>query len=188
MNSSNKTQPIRHFLVALFACAALVAAVTAVAAPYHHGPGDGGDDSVMMLQRLARAVERLQLTEAQRDNIRATLEARHEELVAIREASRELRLQLHELVTADTLDEAALAELARQEGELAAERTMIAAGAGHAVLAELDAAQREELELMRQERMERRAGRYEWLRDRAGDGPGDCDGDCDGSGRRNGKG
>jgi len=158
------------FLPLLLACGALTASAAALAGPHHFGPRADGDLSGLMFQRLVRGLEQLNLNEAQRDNIHALLGASREAMAENREAARDMRRLMHEIVTAETLDEAALAELAEQEGALAAERVTIAATTAHAVLAELDESQRAELEAMREERLERRAERRERRQSYEGDG------------------
>ena len=64
--------------------------------------------------------------------------------------------ELHTVLTADTLDEEALASVARLEGDLLAERIVISGSMASRILAELDASQREELRLMGEHRREKR--------------------------------
>lgn len=129
----------------------------AVAGPDHPGHGPDGSDPVAGAQRrLAGAVKRLDLSDDQRAAMRAVFEANRDDLAANRQASRVVREELQALLQEDSLDEAALAELARREGELAEERVLLGAGLASRVLAELDADQRDQLQAMRAGRDERR--------------------------------
>ncbi len=142
----------------LVLAAALAAAPLALANPKHdhHGPGP----EASMARHLAGAVKHLDLSDAQAESIKALFEANKEDLKANAIASRELRETLHALLTADTLDEEALAEAARQEGQLAEERVLLTGTLASQVLAELDDEQRAELHAMRSERMERHRERF----------------------------
>lgn len=143
--------------------ALLAAAPLTLAGPGHpgHGPGFDAADG----RQLAGAVKRLDLDEAQANAIRAVFEASRDDLKANAKASRELRAHIHALLTSGALDEEALAEAARREGELAEERVLLSAQLAADVLAELDDAQRAQLQEMRSERLERRRERFSARRD-----------------------
>lgn len=143
---------------------AATAALTLFAGTAMAGPGDGpgrkgpaGDPSSMVLRHLAHQVEQLDLDDAQDAAIEAIFDDSKADLKANRLAARDNRAILHDILTADTLDEDALASAARTEGDLVAERIVIAATAASAVKAELDADQLAELEANITERRERMA-------------------------------
>jgi Spy/CpxP family protein refolding chaperone len=114
----------------------------------------------VMLRGLARATQRLDLEPDQQAEIEAILDEAREQMRANREAARGLHGELRAIVTADDFDEEALAEAAGREGQLSAERIMIAGSASAAILATLDDAQRAELELMHEAARERMRERW----------------------------
>jgi Spy/CpxP family protein refolding chaperone len=155
--------PIRTLLIT----ALLSAAPLAYAGPDHPGHGPDRSDPVAGVQRrLAGAVKRLDLTDEQRAAVRTVFEENRDDLKANRKASLAVREELHALLMQDSLDEDALAELARREGELAEERVLLGVGLASQVLAELDETQREELQAMRSDREERRRQHLDARRDR----------------------
>ena len=160
-------KPPSFGLRAVAATLLLAGSTLTLAGPGHadhggKGPGAGFEPG----RELSHAVRRLDLTDAQEDAIRSLFEANREDLLANREASRELREELAALMREDTLDQDALAELAAREGELAEERVLLGGTLASEVLAELDDAQRDELAAMRAEREERRRARFSARQDR----------------------
>jgi protein CpxP len=155
--------------------ALLAASPLALAGPGHasHGGKGGhaapGADAMAGVERqLAGAIRRLDLDANQEAAIRELFEANRADLAANREASRAVREDVRTLLDADTLDEEALAELARREGELAEERILLGGTLASEVLGELTEAQRDELQAMRTEREERRRERFSARTDRKG--------------------
>ena len=148
--------------------------LAALATPALAGPGDAhhdmeggafarldGEPSDAMLQHLARAAQELELDATQKENIQAILEQAREDLAATQEAGKDNRKQLHELLTADTLDEEQLAQTAGTSGDLLAERIVITAQAAHSALSQLTEEQRAELRTMREAHMGRMHERHE---------------------------
>ena len=146
----------------------LTGLLAVLATPALAGPGDShhdnagrafagphGDPSDAMLHHLARATQELELDAGQQENIHAIVQQARKDLAAVQEAGQDYREQLHELLTADTLDEERLAETAGAAGELLAERIVIAAQAAHSVLGQLTEEQRAELRTMREAHMSR---------------------------------
>lgn len=132
--------------------AALTFTTAAVAFPGagEHSPRGGkmvmvGDPSGMMLRHLHHGVNRLDLSDSQTAAVDAILEDAKADLAANREAAHDAHAALHEALMADTLDENALAATAKTEGDLLAERIVIAGTAMSRVKAELDEEQRAEL-------------------------------------------
>ncbi len=148
----------RHLPRTLLLTALLGAAPLALAGPEH--PGHGGDPWAGATRHLAHAVKRLDLTTEQEDAIKAIFEANREDLKTSFVAERELREELHEILTADVLDENALADAAQRSGELTEERVLLSGTVTAAVLAELDETQKAELQAMREERQDRRRERF----------------------------
>jgi len=118
-----------------------------------HGPGP--DPQGAMMWHLMHAMQQLDLSEEQKDAIHQLMEHGKEEMNANRQASMETLRDLHELLQADELDEGALSQLAQRSGELAKERVLLTGRHLHAILAELDDSQREQLRAMGEELRER---------------------------------
>lgn len=136
---------IRNFLVA---GALALASAGALAYPghgdRHHGP-DGPDFSGHAIERLLGAVHDLDLTDAQRNDIRAAVDDSRDALDTNRQAVMDAMQQLHDLLDASSLDENALESVADQMGQLAKERVLLTSHTVANVLATLDDSQRDEL-------------------------------------------
>lgn len=96
---------------------------------FGHGPGMGpGHGPMGMGFAMGRLVERLDLTEAQRDEIHGVLEARREAGAGAREEMRAARKALFEQIHAEETDEGAIrqaaADVAALEADLAVERSL----------------------------------------------------------------
>ncbi|MEE4173915.1 MAG: periplasmic heavy metal sensor [Xanthomonadales bacterium] len=168
MNTKPKTRP-RPVLAIAAAAALLAGSSLALAGPEHPGHGGKGYKADFdPARQLSQSVKRLDLSDDQREAIQALFEANREDLLANREAGRELREELEALMREDTLDTDALADLAEREGELAEERILLGGTLASEVLAELDADQRDELAALRDERQERRRARFSGRKDREG--------------------
>lgn len=141
--------------------ALLAVSGAALAGPEHpHHARGSHDGSFDPGRQLAGAIQRLELSAVQEAAIQAIFEDNREDLQANRFASRELKGEIQAVLQADTLDEEALAALASREGDLAEERVLLAGTMISDLLAELDDAQRAELQAMQEERRERRRERY----------------------------
>jgi len=138
----------------------LGAAGFAAAGPGHPGHGPAGAPDAVVSRHLAKTVQRLDLSAEQEAAIQSIFEANREDMKANREAQRALRTELETVFEAAVFDEAALAELAVREGELAEERVLLMGTVASEVLAELDEAQRAELQALRAEREDRRRDRF----------------------------
>lgn len=156
---------MNHITRTLLFGAMLATAPLALAGPGQAGgpggPGGFGGDAAMAAERqLAGTIRRLDLDADQEAAIRALFEENREDLEANRQASRAVREDVQALLEADRLDEDALADLARREGELAEERILLSGTLASQVLAELTDDQRAELQAIRSEREERRRERF----------------------------
>lgn len=141
--------------------ALLTASGAALAGPERGQQARGSDaGSIDPGRHLAGAVKRLDLSDDQDAAIQAIFEDNREDLHANRIASRELKAEIQTVLQADGLDEETLAVLASREGELAEERVLLAGTMISDLLAELDDAQRAELQTMQSERQERRRERF----------------------------
>jgi len=125
-----------------------LASAGALAYPGHgdrHPPPGGPDFGGHAIERLLGAVHDLNLSDAQRDDIRAAVEGSRDAIETNRQAVMDAMQQLHDLLDADSLDENALDSVADQMGQLAKERVLLTSHTVAGVLATLDASQRDEL-------------------------------------------
>lgn len=123
--------------------------------PGPEAPGPGGAP----IRHLVGALRQLDLSEDQREQVRAVVESSSGALHANHRAAADHRDRLRELLMDEGLDEAALAAIARAEGELAERRVLLTARAVADILAVLDDEQRARLYAMGEER---RAWRRAW--------------------------
>ena len=125
----------------------------------HRSDQQRGMQGMPVVDRVIRALKRLDLEEEQKTEVKAILQGMKEDLRPIMGETKAGQKQLKELITAETFDEDAIATIAEKEGDLAAERTMIVARAMSGVFALLTDEQRAELETMSEQRRERRSER-----------------------------
>lgn len=118
-----------------------------------HGPAAAVDGP--MIRHLVHAIERLDLSEEQRESIHQLMRDGRKDMHAIRAASQENLQAMHEIIRADELDEDSLSRVAQRSGELAEDRVLLAGRHLHAILAELDPSQREQLRALGEEMRER---------------------------------
>lgn len=149
---------MKTFTRTLLLSALLGVTAPALAGPDH--PGHGPDPAGSFGRHLAHAVQRLELSTEQEDTIRAIFAANRDDLKANFEAGRALKEEMRDLLSAEVLDEEALADIAVREGSLAEERVLLTVGVAAQVLAELTDEQKAELQAMRSERSERRRERF----------------------------
>lgn len=137
----------------------------ALAQDFYGEPANKGQHSqrgmhgMPMVEQIMRSLRRLDLEDEQRESIRAIMQDLKAETGPVMQKSRALHLQLKERIKADVYDEEAIATLAVQEGDFAAERMMITSRALSHVYSLLSQEQRDELEIMAAERQERRGER-----------------------------
>lgn len=126
----------------------------------HGKAGQRGQRSMQgmpMMDHFTRALRHLDLSEDQKVSIRATMQTMKTEIRPIIGEMKAGQLQLTELIKADQYDEDAVAELAAKEGDLAAERILIASRALSTMFNQLTDEQRVDLDEMAAKRMERRS-------------------------------
>jgi Spy/CpxP family protein refolding chaperone len=103
----------------------------ALAQDFSGNPGNKGQRSqrgmqgASMVDQVMRGIRRLDLEDEQRESVRAIMQALKTETSPVMQKTRAVHLQLRELIKADVYDEDAVAALAMQEGDFAAERMMI---------------------------------------------------------------
>ena len=118
-------------------------------------------DSVKILHQMLRGVKQLDLSDEQHAAIEGIVDSSREDLRANMMATRDSHSIIRALLTADGLDEEALAAAAKQQGDLTAERILITGNVASQVLAELDETQRATLHEMAQEMREDRRSHRE---------------------------
>ena len=124
-----------------------------------------GEGPGMMLPMVLKGLD---LTDAQRDQIRSILEARRAANEPLMERARTAREALQQAMQAQPVDEATIrarsADLGAVEADLAIARAQVQAE----ITAVLTDEQKAELAKMREERNERMENRREWMRGRRG--------------------
>lgn len=124
-----------------------------------------GMQTMPMVDKLSRAIRRLDLDDEQRESIKAVMHNMKEEVRPIMKNSKAGHHELMQLIKANTYDEQAVSALAEEEGKLAAERMIISGRAISDVFGLLTDEQRDQLETMaaehRGQRGERRPSRDE---------------------------
>ena len=126
----------------------------------NHQRGDAGVGT-QAIEHLTRAIRHLDLSDEQKDAIHAELKGLRESVKPLAREVHEGRKALHGLITEEFYDAEAIAVIARNQGDLTTEITMMVSGAASAVLAQLSEEQRMELERMREERSAHRPERHE---------------------------
>jgi Spy/CpxP family protein refolding chaperone len=126
----------------------------------------GGDVGMHVIQRLGKAMHRLDLSEEQRTAIKG-------EFKALKESARPLVKQIHEgrgtlrdLTTQIPYDADAVAAITEQQGSLTAEVARMVSGTVATVLGHLDEEQRAELQAMGEQRRAHRKQRHEKVKAR----------------------
>lgn len=155
----------KRVLISIVLAGALVAG-SATAGPRDGrdgGPRHGGPDMApQLIERIGRALHRLDLSEEQRGSIHSELRGLKESMRPLVESMHENRKKLHALVTADSYDSGAVAKAAEQQGAITTRMTVLASATAAKVLSLLDDEQRAQLKNMAEERQEFRADRKEW--------------------------
>lgn len=156
---------MNKLIITVISTLLLTSAGTALAQGFYGGPGNKGQhqqrgmQAMPVVEQVMRGIRRLDLSDEQRESIRAVIQGLKTEVQPIMLEMKAGHLQLRELIKADSYDEDAVAALAEKEGSLAAERLMITSQALSEVLGHLTEEQRAELDEMAAERMARRGER-----------------------------
>jgi protein CpxP len=120
-----------------------------------------GMPAMPVVEQLTRAIRHLDLDDEQKAGIRVVMQDMKAEVRPIMEEMKAGHVQLRELVKAESYDEQAVAVIAKEEGNLAAERVKIASRTMSKILAILTVEQREQLGNMAAERKSRHGERKE---------------------------
>ena len=110
-------------------------------------------------QRFKRALAQLDLSDAQKEEIKTMMESAHSDMQTLRSAARDNRKQMKMLAGEESLDLATAEDLAAAQGDLAAQMALHRVTTHHAILAVLSEVQRAELDSMRADRKAARAER-----------------------------
>ncbi|MDJ0655526.1 MAG: Spy/CpxP family protein refolding chaperone [Xanthomonadales bacterium] len=146
----------RNKLALIFGTALFCVSLAATAQPCF-GPGGGGPRGVLGgLERIERMAGELQITDEQRDAIRAVVDGVRPQLREVFDGMRENREAIRETTFADSYDAAAVAQLAEVQGDLMAQTIVIRHQARADVMNLLTPEQRTQLAGMRASRCERR--------------------------------
>jgi protein CpxP len=112
-----------------------------------------------LVEQVMRGIKRLDLEEDQKTSIRAIMKTLKADSRVLMGQTRDNQQQLKALITADSYDEAAVFNVAENEGKLATERMLLSASALSDIYTQLTEEQRAELSVMTQERMAKRGER-----------------------------
>ena len=150
---------MNRLITTFFSGVLLAASGTVLAQDYYDGPGprhQRGAQGMPVVERFVRALKRLDLSEEQKESIHAVMQELKTEAGPIMYEMKASHMRLKELIKADEYDEKAVADLAEKEGDLAAERIVVASRALSEVYSTLTDEQRAQLEEMAARRTERR--------------------------------
>lgn len=154
-------------------------AVTAARGQEPHGPGGfmgrigpggpgGGMGGLGGPGGLIQGLRALDLTEAQREQVKATMEAHQAEFTAQASRARAARTALHGAVTAGTFDEAAVRQAAAGVASIEADRAVLGAKAYAEVWALLTPEQQQKAKALQAQMEERRGQMRERFEQRRG--------------------
>ncbi len=117
-----------------------------------------GMQAMPVVERIMHAIRQLDLDDVQKTDIKAVMQGLKEDIRPVMADTRANHEQLKDLVKAINFDDGAVAILAENEGDLAAQRLMLTSRALSDVYKLLSREQRDELEAMAAQRQERRGG------------------------------
>ncbi|NVJ65567.1 MAG: periplasmic heavy metal sensor [Gammaproteobacteria bacterium] len=146
--------------------AALLASAGAMSMSAIAGPGHQHDKKAHYKEKLYK---KLELTEAQRAQIKANKEQRHAQMKASKVRMSELKKELHEVMQQDNLDRGRLRSLLAQEADLKAEKMAQKHAAGQEFRAMLTDEQRVKLKEFKARMQEKRAAHKEMRKERRGE-------------------
>ena len=118
-----------------------------------------GMQAMPVVEQLTHALKRLDLGDNQKEDIRGIMREMKTDVRPLMQETRAGHQQLKELIKAEHYDQDAITVLAKKEGDLAAERMMIASRALAEIFSHLTDEQRDELDAMAAQRQERRSER-----------------------------
>jgi len=164
---------MNKLIITITTTLALTITGTAMAQDFYDDPGKKGQQhrqgqrnhqsmqSMPVVDQMMRALRRVDLTDEQKAAIKVIMKGMKEEIRPIMMETKNGHGQLKELIKAKSFDENAVAVIAENEGQLAAERMKIVSRSLAKIYAQLSDEQRAELETMAAERK----GRHERKRE-----------------------
>ena len=158
---------MNKLIITLLTATMLIAAGNVFAEEPYGDPGQKGKRNQRGMQgnpvfdQMIRGLRQLDLSEEQKESVQSIMQDMKAEVRPIMGEMRANHVQLMDLVKAESYDEAAVADLAQKEGDLAAQRIMIGSKAIAEVLSHLTAEQRDELTAKGEHRREQRRERLE---------------------------
>ena len=158
---------MNKLMISVMTALLLAASGMAVAQDGDPGPGNKGKrphhgmqaPPRTVMEGVMRAVKRLDLSEEQKEGIRATVHGLKGELQPVMAEMKTAQRELRELITSGSFDEQAVAALAKKQGDLTEQRIMLTSAAAANVLGRLTEEQRTQLETMAAERKQRAKGK-----------------------------
>ena len=112
-----------------------------------------------LVDQVMRGIKHLDLEEDQKASIKAIMQTLKADSRVLMGQTKNNHQQLKVLITADSYDEAAVLNVAENEGKLATERMILSASALSDIYTQLTEEQRIELSVMAQERMAKKGER-----------------------------
>lgn len=160
-------------MTTLFASAFLIAAGSAIA-DSHGDRGKGGKHKrgapqSSMMEKFTRELRQLDLSNEQKANVKVIMQDLRGQSMSISKDLKANQMALRDVIQSGNWDESTAAELAANEGDLTAQRTLLTSKALADVYAQLNDEQRAELAVKAEERMERREKRAEMRSERRGE-------------------
>jgi|GEM_PF-4634341 len=125
-----------------------------------HKMHDQGMRSMGGFGKLRHAFSQLDLSDAQRDELKALKQNNSESINAGKEAIYPMKSQMKELLMADEIDETAVKDLAVQIAEKKADQMLLIASIKKQAIAILTDEQRTELEQMKEKRQRKHASHH----------------------------
>ena len=120
----------------------------------------------MIVEQFARELRQLDLSDEQQADVKVIMQDLRAQSISIGKDLKDNQMLLINVIKADYWDENAALELAANEGDLTAQRTLLTSKALAGVYAQLNDEQRAEMEAKVEEHMQRRAGKIEARRER----------------------
>jgi Spy/CpxP family protein refolding chaperone len=163
ISNANRSKQVNKLMISVITTLLLAASGMAVAQDGGPGPGNKGQrphhakqaPPRTMMEGVMRAINRLDLSDEQKEGIWATVHNLKGQLHPIVIEMKSGQEELRGLINATNYDAKAVAALAKKEGELTEQRILLTSEAVANVLGQLTQEQRAELDAMKAERKQR---------------------------------
>ena len=120
-----------------------------------HNSGMQNRDGMQTIGGLRRALSQLDLDDEQQKLLKTLREDNKQKLQATRSEIRPLKKQMHNLLSSDNIDEAAVKDLSRQIADKKSEQMLLMASIRQQAIAILSDEQKADLEEMRSKRLQK---------------------------------